>query len=129
MRPASGRRARLSLAVLCLAAVAVAHVSAQTGSDRPAKYSRLQRLEQWTAALERHQPGVADAALDTFNDWTPADFGTLKLTVYSALQLVRDPKIRTFFRPPLPNGRPSPQFFYSRDEMRDLLDVAKRLRP
>ena len=114
--------------MVCLAAFAAVTVSAQTEAERPLKYSRLQRLGQWTAALERHQPGAADAALDTFNDWSAPEFAELKTTFYSALQIVRDPKLRTFFRPPLPNGRPSTQAFYSRDEIRDLVALAARLR-
>jgi len=116
-------------AAVCLAACATVTLSAQTEADRPAKFSRLQRLEQWTAALERHRPGAADAALDAFNDWSPQDFGELKITFYSALQLVGDPTVRTFFRPPQPGGRAGRQVFYSRDELRDLLEVAKRLKP
>ena len=119
-RSAFGRRARLVLAVVCLGVCAAARVSAQI--ERPAKYSRLQRLEQWTAALERHQPGEADGALGTFADWTAREFAELKITFYSALQLVKDPAIRTFMRPPLPNGRGPTQVLYGRDELRQLID-------
>jgi len=126
VRPAAGRRARLTLVVVCLAAIAAATLVAQT--DQPPKYTRLQRLEQWTAALERHQPGEADGALDTFADWSAPEFAELKLTFYSALQLVRDSKTRTFARPPAPNGRLTGQVFYSRGEIRQLLELAKRLK-
>jgi hypothetical protein len=114
------------LAVVCLGVCAGAAVSAQ--ADRPAKYSRLQRLEQWTAALERHQPGEADGALNAFGDWNARDFAELKITIYSVLQLLNDPTIRTFFRPPLPNRRAPTQVFYSRDELRQLIEVVKRLK-
>src|SRR6476469_3332945 len=100
-RPAFGRRARLTLAAVCLATATVATLGAQT--DTPQKYSRLQRLEQWTTAVERHEPGQADGALNTFDDWSARAFAELKITFYSALALVRDPAIRTFRRPPLPN--------------------------
>jgi tetratricopeptide (TPR) repeat protein len=125
-RPVFGRRARVALGIVCLATSAVAAAPAQT--DTPVKYSRLQRLEQWTAAVERHQPGEADGALDAFEDWTARDFAELKTNFYAALQLVLDPDIRTFFRPPLPNGRPSSRVFYSGDELRQLIAVANRLR-
>jgi len=125
-RPASGRRARLVLAVVCLGTCAVAPV--RTQSDKPAKFSRVQRLEQWTAALERHQPGEADGALDAFGDWNAREFAELKVTFFSALQLIRDPDIRTFMRPPAPVGRPT-QVFYSGDELRDLILLAARLKP
>jgi tetratricopeptide (TPR) repeat protein len=121
-----GRRARLVLAVVCLGTGIVPAVSAQ--ADKPAKYSRLQRLEQWTAALERHQPGEADGALNTFADWDAREFAELKVTFYSALQLVRDPTIRTFLRPSLSNGRGPMQVFYSGDELRQLIAVAARLK-
>lgn len=127
-RPAHGRRARLVATVVCLAALAGAIVSARARADRPAKYSRLQRLEQWTTALERHQPGEADAALNVFADWNAREFAELKITFYSALQLVRDPRTRTFV---LPGNTPTArarQVFYARDEIRLLLDLAKRLR-
>jgi len=127
-RPAVGRRARLLLAVVCLAAFAVVEASAQTEADRPQKYSRLQRLEQWTTAVERHEPGQADAALNTFDDWSPSEFAEFKITFWATLALARDPAVRTFLRPPLPNGRPSTQVFYSRGELRQLLAVAKRLK-
>src|ERR1051325_1526821 len=125
-RPASGRRARLALGLVCLAASTFGSLSAQT--DKPPKYSRLQRFEQWTAAIERHTPGDADGALNTFADWNAREFAELKVTFYSALQLVRDSDIRTFMRPPLANGRPSGQVFYSRDELRQLIDLTSRLK-
>jgi tetratricopeptide (TPR) repeat protein len=125
-RPAFGRRSIVAALLVCLAGAVSGVLVAQT--VQPVKYSRLQRLEQWTEALERHQPAEKDAALETFADWTAPEFAELKISFYSALQIVRDPSIRTFFRPPLPNGRPSTQAFYSRDEVRQLVDVAKRLR-
>jgi hypothetical protein len=78
--------------------------------------------------VERHEPGQADAALNTFDDWSPSEFAEFKITFWATLALVRDPAVRTFLRPPLPNGRPSTQVFYSRGELRQLLDVAKRLK-
>ena len=114
------------LAAVCLAVATVSALDAQ--ADKPPKYSRLQRLEQWTAALERHEPGEADGELKAFDDWTAAEFAEFKITFWATLALVRDPAIRTFLRPPAPGARPSLQAFYSRDELRQLLDVAKRLK-
>jgi len=127
LRPASGRRSHRVLLVVCLTTLTTAWIDAQTDSQPP-KYSRLQRLEQWTAALERHDPGQADGALKTFADWSAREFAELKITFWATLAVVRDPAIRTFLRPPLPNGRPSTQVFYSRGELRQLLAVAKRLK-
>jgi len=76
-RPAAGRRARLLLAAVCLAAATIAALDAQT--DTPQKYSRLQRLEQWTTAVERHEPGQADGTLNTFDDWSAREFTELKI--------------------------------------------------
>jgi tetratricopeptide (TPR) repeat protein len=113
-------------AVVCLAVLAATSLEAQT--DRPPKYSRLQRFAQWAGAVERHQPGEADAALAMFGDWTAPEFAELKITFYTALQLVRDPSIRTFYRPPQANTRVARQVFYSRGELRDLIEWAARLR-
>jgi tetratricopeptide (TPR) repeat protein len=113
-------------AVVCLALLAAATLAAQT--ERFPKYSRVQRLAQWTAAVERHQPGQRDAELAMFGDWNAREFAELKITVYSALQLVRDPSVRTFYRPPQTTLRAPSQVFYSRDELRQLLELAKRLR-
>ena len=66
MRPAAGRRVGfVALAAVCLAALLPRVVfDAQTPSPAPAEgTSRLERLEQWTTALERHEPGEADGAL------------------------------------------------------------------
>src|SRR6186713_2980036 len=122
LRPASGRRSHRVLLVVCLTTLTTAWIDAQTDSQPP-KYSRLQRLEQWTAALEQHRPGEADGALNTFADWSAREFAEFKITFYSALSVVRDPSIRIFFRPAAPGVRASSQWFYSRDELRQLLAV------
>jgi tetratricopeptide (TPR) repeat protein len=125
-RPAPGRRVRLALAVVCLASVATAVIGAQDAGSP--KYSRLQRLAQWTHALERHRPGEADAALEVFGDWEAREFAELKITFYSALQLVRDPTTRTFVRPSSAPAARAIQVFYSRGEVNDLIAVSARLR-
>ena len=100
-RPAPGRRVRLALAVVCLASVATAVIDAQDA--RSPKYSRLQRLAQWTDALERHRPGEADAALEVFGDWEAREFAELKITFYSA---AAGPRSRhSHVRPPLIGAR------------------------
>ena len=124
-RPVLGRRARLTLGVVCLV-TAAATASGQTAT--PQRYSRLDRLEQWTLALEGHVPGEADGALRTFGTWSGREFLEFNVTFSSALALVRDPKIRTFLRPAPRGTRPSVQVFYSRGELNRLIAVADRLR-
>ena len=114
------------MAVVCLASFATAVIDAQDA--KPPNYSRLQRLEQWTGALERHRPGDADAALDVFGDWEAREFAELKITFFSALQLVRDPATRTFVRPSSAPTARARQVFYSRREVNELIDVSARLR-
>ena len=125
-RPRSGRRVRFALVLVCVASAATLTVAAQDA--KPAKYSRIERLEQWTDALQRHRPGEADAALDVFGDWEAREFAELKVTFYSALQLVRDPALRTFARFSTGATARAGQVFYSRSEVRDLLVVAGRLK-
>ncbi len=126
VRPASGRRAIAAALVVCLAAPAPAWAGAQgDGSKNP---SRLDRIERWAEAVERHQPGQADAALRALDSWATADLAELKITAYSLLQLIRDPSVRIFHRPVARGQRPS-QVFYSLQELRRLLAIAKRLAP
>jgi tetratricopeptide (TPR) repeat protein len=127
-RPAAGRRALVTTLVVCLAASAVAETGAQDGTQLR-RYSRLERLEQWASALERHQPGEADEALRTLDHWTAGDLNELELTFSATLALIRDPTTRTFWRP-IPRGaRPGRrvQVLYSLGELRQLIAIAARL--
>lgn len=128
MRPAAGRRSLVMTLVVCLAALAIAETGAQDGSQ-PRRYSRLERLEQWASALERHQPGEADEALRTLDDWTARDLTELELTFSATLALMRDPSTRIFWRPTPRGARPGRpvQVLYSLGELRQLIAIAARL--
>ena len=124
VRPAAGRRVfPVALAVCLLAPVAAAGAQA---TNQPPK-SRLDRLERWVEALERHQPGEADAALRSLDSWTAPDLAELKTSVSSVVALMRDPSTRIFFRV-VARGRP-PQILYSLQELRRLIAVAAHLTP
>jgi hypothetical protein len=131
MRPAIGRRLIVALAVVCLLVARPQAEQIQAPGGAPAgerRLSRLDRLEQWTTAIERHAPGRADEALETFAGWSADDLRDLTLTVHSALSLLRDPSTRVFSRPrpERPSLRQPAQVFYSGAEVRRLLDVSRR---
>ena len=124
-RPASGRRSiAVALVVCLLAPVPVADAQA---TNQPPK-SRLERLERWVDALERHQPGQSDAAVQSLDSWAATDLAELKITFYSLLQLMRDPSVRIFFLPGTGSRTPR-QVLYSLGEIRQLLALAERLEP
>jgi tetratricopeptide (TPR) repeat protein len=125
-RPTPGRRVHLQIAVVCLATLAPAWAHAQAG--KPEEFSRLERLERWTTAVERHVPGEPDAALRSLDDWTAADIADVKITFSAALQLMRDPGARIFYRPGA-RGRTPVQVFYGIRELRQLIAIAARLAP
>ena len=124
-RPGFGRRLVLLLLAVCLVAVAPTWARAQ--GDRSEHLSRIDRIEQWSRAVERHQPGQLDPALQTLDSWTATDLAELKTSVYSVVALVRDPSTRIFYRV-VARGRP-PQVLYSLPELRRLMAIAARLRP
>ena len=125
-RPASGRRVRFAALVVCLALLA--HASARAQGDRRENLSRIDRIERWAEAVERHQPGESDAALERLDPWAANDLAELKIEVNSVVALMRDPSTRIFYRPVARGGR-SLQVLYSLPELRRLLAVAAHLAP
>src|SRR5690349_5712224 len=125
-RPASGRRVPFVALVVCFAVLAPAWARAQ--GDRRENLSRTDRLERWAEAVERHQPGESDAALQALDAWVTNDLAALKIEVNSVVALMRDPSIRIFYRPGARGGR-AIQVLYSLQELRRLLAVAARLTP
>jgi len=129
MRPGIGRRVALILVLVCLTAALPAAVQqrppadAAGASERP---SRLDRAERWATALERHEPGVADDALNEFGGWRGDDLAEVSQTISSVLALMRDPSIRIFYRRGGSIARPV-QVFYSGGEVRQLQALAVRL--
>jgi tetratricopeptide (TPR) repeat protein len=125
-RPVFGRRLLPLAVAVCLAGLAPA-VHAQ--GDRAPRISRIDRLERWVQAVERHQPGEQDAALRSLDSWTANDLADVKITFSAVLQLMRDPRVRIFTRPGPPPGRRPVQVLYSLEELRDLIGIAARLAP
>ena len=127
LRPTPGRRAFSLRLAVCLAALMAPALGAQ--APGAAADSRVDRLEQWASALERHLPGERDAALKVLEGWTARDIAELKITFSSALQLMRDPSTRIFWMPLPANARPSTrrQVFYGPSELRQLQSIAARL--
>jgi hypothetical protein len=125
VRPRFGRRSLILLVAVSLVALAPAWVRAQGATER---LSRIERLERWARAVERHQPGESDVALQSLDAWVAADLAELKITVLSAVQLIRDPSVRTFFRSGA-RERPPTQVLYGLQELRQLIGIAARLAP
>jgi tetratricopeptide (TPR) repeat protein len=106
------RNARnVSIAIAALAAVAAAfdapvHLHAQTApSAREQRLSRLDRLEAWVAAVNRHTPGTADEAALEINQWSAADLRIVWIDLVSLASLVREPTVSLFFPPGEPQLR------------------------
>jgi tetratricopeptide (TPR) repeat protein len=125
-RPASGRRLLLPPIAVCLVALAPSWAHAQP--DRAPKLSRIELLERWVAAVERHRPGEPDAALQSLESWTANELAETKITFSSVLQLMRDPTTRIFYRPAV-RGRSTTQVLYGLQELRQLIAIAARLAP
>lgn len=123
MRPAPGRRLLSLLVAVCVVSLMHAWARAQGTQER---LSRVERLERWAEAVERHQPGESDAALQSLDAWVATDLAELKVSINSAVTLMRDPSARIFYRP-VARGQRSSQVLYSIQELRRLIAVAKRL--
>jgi tetratricopeptide (TPR) repeat protein len=61
--------------------------------------SRLDRLDLWIDAVNRHEFGSPDPAVETVNAWSGSDLRTLWIDINSIVTLVRDRKMRQFFMP------------------------------
>jgi hypothetical protein len=68
-------------------------------SAQEKKWSRLDRLEAWVAAVGRHTPGELDEAALEINQWSAADLHDVWLDVGSLAGLVREPTVTIFFAP------------------------------
>src|SRR5882672_3455720 len=98
---ASRRIARLVLAVAAWVAIYPVHARAQlaTSPSRPAakRPSRSEHLQEWLAAIERHDPGRDDEAMSVFDSWRSDDFQYLAIDLNTLLALMADLRLRTFF--------------------------------
>jgi tetratricopeptide (TPR) repeat protein len=130
-RPDTGRRVLLILVLVCLAAALPAAAQQQPPAPpagAPERPSRLDRAERWATALERHDPGVADEALNEFGAWRADDLSELTITISSVLALMREPKTRIFMFQRSSRGiSRSFQVLYSGAELRRLQALAVRL--
>jgi hypothetical protein len=103
------------LGVLLLSVLA-ACLSAQTGS-------RIDRLEQWLTAIERHEPGTFDAPAMAVRPWNADDLRWLWIDLNSVIKLMRDPGVHLFFMTTPGRSKPT-QYVYSGSEMRRLFALA-----
>ena len=106
--------------VLLLAVLAV-HPAAQA-------VSRLDRLEQWLMAIERHEPGTSDPSALAVESWNADDLRWLWVDLHSVFVVMRDPDARLFFMPTPGRSKPT-QFVYSGSEIRRLIALAIREAP
>src|SRR6476620_7535614 len=53
---------------------------------------RIPRLERWLKAVDRHEPGESDEAVDEVGSWSIAELRGLWVDVYVLAQLARNPK-------------------------------------
>jgi len=100
-----------SIAIAALAALAAlfalgVHVHAQRApSAQERRLSRLDRLEAWVAAVNRHTPGEADEAALEINQWSSGDLRGVWIDVASLVSLVREPGVSVFYVPGDPELR------------------------
>jgi Tetratricopeptide repeat len=113
----------LIAAAVCAAALQPVSFAQSTTPSTPAgRPSRSERLRDWLAAVERHQPGIVDDAIAVFDSWRPDDFQYLAIDLNTVLALMRDPDLRTFFYSP--DRRSGRQQVYSGSDLRTLVTVA-----
>lgn len=132
-------RAAIAALVVTLIGWATADARAQTARDT-ASFSRMDRLDVWLAAVQRHEPGVFDQATTDIAQWGADDLRRIWLDVSSLTSLVREPSVITFHTPaervrvlerpfsvaenPSPVRTQSAQIFYSPSEIRHLREIA-----
>jgi hypothetical protein len=115
---------RVSLALLsalALLAVLAARPSSQA-------VSRVDRLEQWLTAIERHEPGSSDSPALTVGPWNADDLRWLWVDLTSVIRLMHDPRARGFLMPTQGQRVPA-QFVYSESDLRRLRALAVREAP
>ena len=108
--------------VLALAAGVLGHGIIAAGQSKSP--SRIERLQTWFAASERHEPGKADGLVAMFDAWRPEDFEWLSVDVNVVLALMDDPRLAVFFRTVEGPSTPVP-VLYSRAELTQLRAIAK----
>jgi hypothetical protein len=85
--------------------------------------SRIDRLEQWMAAIERHEPGTFDPPAMTVRPWNSNDMRWLWIDLNSVIRLMRDPGVSLFFMTTPGQSTPT-RYVYSGSDLRRLLTLA-----
>jgi VWFA-related protein len=95
------------------------HAPSFPAGSLPRPRSRIDRLEAWLAAVERHEPGRADAAAQMVRSWTPDDLQDLAADVALIAALLRDPQYPVMWLvDPSRPGRPRRAPYTADDERR-----------
>ncbi|HEX9188365.1 MAG TPA: hypothetical protein VGB87_14900, partial [Vicinamibacteria bacterium] len=93
-------------------------------AEGPPPVSRIDRLEAWLAAVERHEPGAADAPTLLVRSWTPAALLDLAADVALIHALIGDPRYPVMWLvDPTRPGRPK-RAPYTSDEERRIRELA-----
>jgi tetratricopeptide (TPR) repeat protein len=103
------------------------------------KLDRIDRLEQWIEAVERHEFGASDDPLMRVASWDRLTLFNVWIDLNAVVSLAREPSVRVFatpretepfsgiFRIPA-QKRPSRVVSYNRDEMKRLLAIAAEVK-
>ena len=111
------RNARNAFSVIAAAAALTGTVVFDAGvrlhaqrapSDEQKKVSRIDRLEAWVAAANRHKPGDADEGVLAINQWTSEELRGVWIDVVTLTSLVREPSVVVFYPPGDPELRSTP---------------------
>jgi tetratricopeptide (TPR) repeat protein len=138
----------IALAVLMSAMAQRSPLAQVAVTPAPPPSLRIERLEQWLQAVERHQPGELDDHVKEISEWGAESLRLIWVDTTSLVSLVREPDISVFYisepmspnrsrerlAPPGSPGSQLPQPFnrskpvvYSIGELRRLKALARTL--
>jgi tetratricopeptide (TPR) repeat protein len=106
--------------VKCLSLVLSLAIVVPDAADRP----RIERLQHWLAAVERHEPGTADDPAVEVGSWSRTELQTLGVDLASLAQLMRSPNTNVFFLGSN-DRRPRRPILYTRTELERLRGLAR----
>jgi hypothetical protein len=112
------------LAVLLVAATASALFS-QGGQAEPAQLDRVDLLEAWLEAVDRHRPTDADESVQRVAGWSARELQVLREHYETIVSLIREPDVAIFFRA-VPVSASVRQIMYSVPELQQLRALAGR---
>ena len=125
-----------------LSVLAVYVAAAQQPPTAQAKLARIERVEAWVAAVNRHELGELDEPALTVNEWGLEELRFLWYDVTSLTSLVREPDVLIFFAPQerpvgvqqpnavqqsVASSRRYPQLTYTAKELGRLRVMAEKL--